>query len=242
MSGTKIEWTDLTWNPVTGCSKISSGCDNCYAQTLARRLQAMGSPKYAQGFTPTAHHDSLNEPLKWKRPRSIFVCSMADLFHEAIPFSFIDQVMATINSAKWHYFQILTKRAARMANYFAQNPAPAHVWLGVTVENGPAKRRIDFLREIDCSIKFISCEPLLEDLGFIDLKNINWVIVGGETGVNARVMKPEWARSIKRLTEKMAIPFFFKQWGAWGADGVKRTKKANGQVLDGQITQMTPKA
>lgn len=240
MRTTKIEWTDRTWNPITGCTKLSAGCAHCYAETMAHRLKAMGVAKYTNGFTPTMHEDSLVEPLKWKHPHTIFVCSMADLFHESVSFEFIDRVLETIRQTKHHRYQILTKRATRMTEYFSQSVIPENVWLGVTVEAGEAKSRIDSLRELPAAIRFLSCEPLIEDLGELDLSGIDWVIVGGESGVQARPMKPEWVRSIMSQTEEQKAAFFFKQWGTWGSDGVKRSKRANGKALDGKIIQMMP--
>ena len=240
MRTTKIEWTDKTWNPITGCSKVSSGCAHCYAETMAHRLKAMGVAKYCNGFVPTMHENALGEPLKWKQPHTIFVCSMADLFHEAVPFDFVDKVMATIRQASHHRYQILTKRATRMAEYFSQATIPENVWLGVTVEAVESKPRIDSLRSLSATVRFLSCEPLIEDLGELNLSDIDWVIVGGESGVQARPMKPEWVRSIMHQTETQKVAFFFKQWGTWGSDGVKRNKKANGKALDGRIIQMMP--
>ena len=236
----KIEWTEKTWNPVTGCTKFSAGCAHCYAETMANRLKAMGVEKYSNGFTPTLHEESLFEPLAWKKPHTIFVCSMADLFHEDVPFEFIGKVMHTIQKTPWHRYQILTKRAQRMADYFSKADVPSNVWLGVTVENQQAKSRIDILRTMDAPVRFLSCEPLLEDLGALDLTNINWVIVGGESGVQARPMHPDWVKSIRDQSSASGIPFFFKQWGTWGADGIKRSKKANGKLLDGEIYHMLP--
>lgn len=236
----KIEWTDRTWNPVTGCTKLSTGCAFCYAEAMARRLQAMGVNKYANGFMPTLHEDTINEPFKLKRPHTIFVCSMADLFHEAVPFSFIDMVMETIRKTEQHRYQILTKRATRLAEYFSQRAVPKNVWLGVTVEAAAEKPRIDFLRRLQASIRFLSCEPLVGNLGEVDLSGIDWVIVGGESGVQARPMKPEWVHSILQQADEQGVAFFFKQWGTWGSDGVKRNKKANGKTLDGRIIQMMP--
>ena len=240
MKTTKIEWTDKTWNPVTGCTKVSTGCAHCYAETMSHRLKAMGVNKYCNGFIPTIHEDALDEPLKWKQSHTIFVCSMADLFHELVPFDFIDRVMGTIQQAKQHRYQILTKRASRMAEYFSHHPVPENVWLGVTVEAVATKSRIDFLRKVDAPIRFLSCEPLVEDLGDLDLSGIDWVIVGGESGVQARPMKPEWVRSIMKQANEQNAAFFFKQWGTWGADGIKRSKKANGKALDGKIIQKMP--
>jgi protein gp37 len=207
---------------------------------MAQRLKAMGVAKYANGFVPTMHEDALGEPLYWKQPHTIFVCSMADLFHESISYDFIDRVMDTIRQSKHHRYQILTKRASRMSEYFSQSAVPENVWLGVTVESVAAKPRINFLRSLDASIHFLSCEPLIEDLGELDLSGIDWVIVGGESGAQARPMKPEWVRSIYSQTNHQKTAFFFKQWGTWGADGIKRNKKANGKVLDGKIIQMMP--
>jgi protein gp37 len=207
---------------------------------MARRLQAMGVDKYANGFAITMHEKTLIEPLKWKRPHTIFVCSMADLFHEAVPFSFIDKVMDVIQQTKHHCYQILTKRAERMAEYFSKSVVPENVWLGVTVEEPSKKSRIDSLRGLQATIRFLSCEPLVEDLGAIDLTGIDWVIVGGESGVQARPMKLEWVRSLLRQTQEQETAFFFKQWGTWGSDGIKRNKKANGKALDGQFIQMMP--
>ena len=240
MKTTKIEWTDKTWNPVTGCTKQSTGCSHCYAEIMAHRLKAMGVIKYKNGFTPTMHDSVLDEPLKWRHSHTVFVCSMADLFHEAVPFSFIDKVMETIRQASRHRYQILTKRAKRMVEYFLLNDIPNNVWLGVTVEAPSELSRIDSLRKINAQIRFLSCEPLVEDLGEIDLTNIDWVIVGGESGARARPMKPEWVRSILQQSEQQGVAFFFKQWGTWGSDGVKRSKKANGKALDGKIIQMIP--
>ena len=240
MRATKIEWTDRKWNPVTGCTKLSIGCAHCYAEIMAHRLKAMGVGKYENGFNPTMHEAVLDEPMKWKRSHTIFVCSMADLFHDSVPFSFIDKVMDTIRQAKHHRYQILTKRAARMAEYFSQADVPDNVWLGVTVEAPSELLRIDSLRRLHASIRFLSCEPLVEDLGEIDLTDIDWVIVGGESGVKARPMKPEWVRSVLHQAEEQGAAFFFKQWGTWGSDGVKRNKKANGKAIDGRIIQMMP--
>lgn len=241
MSTTRIEWTEKTWNPITGCSKVSTGCVHCYAETMAHRLKAMGIVKYSNGFLPTMHEDALREPLKWKQPHTIFVCSMADLFHESVPFDFIDKVMDIIHQTNQHRYQILTKRATRMAEYFSQAAVPENVWLGVTVEAVATKSRIDLLRSLPASIRFLSCEPLVEDLGKLNLTGIDWIIVGGESGVQARPMKPEWVRAIMRQAEEQKVAFFFKQWGTWGSDGVKRNKKANGKALDGKIIQMMPK-
>lgn len=240
MKTTKIEWTDKTWNPITGCTKISAGCANCYAEIMSKRLQAMKQDKYKNGFTLTMHNDVLDEPIKWKKPHTIFVCSMSDLFHENVPFVFIDKVMETIKSTPQHNYQILTKRANRMAEYFSDKSIPNNTWLGVTVDIASSKSRIDFLRNLNAPIKFLSCEPLLEDLGDMNLDGIDWVIVGGESGAKARPMKEEWVQSIKVQTEKQGSAFFFKQWGTWGSDGIKRNKKANGKLINGKVYQAMP--
>ena len=237
----KIEWTEMTWNPTTGCTKISSGCKNCYAEKMACRLRAMGTPGYENGFELTLLPNRLEEPLKRKKPTVYFVNSMSDLFHEDIPFSFIDHVFETIQRSNWHTFQILTKRAKRMALYFAQRPVPENAWLGVTVENKKhGLPRIDYLRTINAKIRFLSMEPLLEDIGKFDLQHIHWVIVGGESGPNARPMKAEWVEAIQDQCAKQKVAFFFKQWGGWGADGKRRTKKNNGRELKGRIFNEMP--
>jgi protein gp37 len=240
MKTTKIEWTDKTWNPITGCTKISAGCVNCYAEIMARRLQAMGQEKYVNGFNLTLHKDVLDKPLGWKKPHTIFVCSMSDLFHKDVPDEFINQVIGVIRLTPQHRYQLLTKRAERLADYFSTRPVPDNVWLGVTIENKVAKKRIDFLRPLNASIRFLSCEPLLENLGTLDLTNIDWVIVGGESGMSARPMKEEWVLSIKEQTENQNSVFFFKQWGTWGNDGVKRNKHKNGKLIKGEIYQQMP--
>ena len=240
MKTTKIEWTDKTWNPVTGCTKCSIGCANCYAEIMARRLCAMRQVKYKNGFQLTLHENVLDDPLSWQNPHTIFVCSMSDIFHEKIPFSFIDKIMKTIRETPQHRYQLLTKRDKRMVKYFETRSVPKNVWLGVTVEAKSIKNRIDMLRTIPASIRFLSCEPLLEDLGEIDLSNIHWVIVGGESGKRARPMKEEWVLNIEKQAVSSGSAFFFKQWGTWGADGVKRSKYANGKFLKGEIRQALP--
>lgn len=236
----KIEWTDKTWNPITGCTKYSAGCVNCYAEMMSRRLNSMRIKKYENGFSLTLHEECLEEPLHWKNSNNVFVCSMSDLFHELVPFEFIDKVMAVIKKTKNNRYQLLTKRAERMKEYFSARPIPKNVWLGVTVENEKAKYRIDYLRNLKSSIRFLSCEPLLDDLGTLDLQNIDWVIVGGESGAKARPMKEEWVLSIKEQADKLGIAFFFKQWGTWGSDGIKRNKKRNGKMLGGKLLQTSP--
>ena len=241
MSTSKIEWTDASWNPITGCTKISSGCQHCYAEVMARRLCAMRVDKYKNGFQVTLHEDCLDEPVKWRKPRTIFVCSMSDLFHKAVPFEFIDRVLEVIDRTPQHRYQILTKRADRMAEFFSTRVVPDNVWLGVTVDVQTSKPRIDALRSIkDTSVRFLSCEPLLEDLGKLDLTGIDWIIVGGESGRQARPMKEEWALNIKQQVDAAGKAFFFKQWGTWGSDGVKRDKHKNGKELLGEICQRMP--
>jgi len=241
MKTTKIEWTDKTWNPITGCTKQSAGCAHCYAETMSRRLKAMGLVKYSNGFNVTLHPEDIDTPRKWRQGHNIFVCSMSDLFHNDVPFDFVDKVMATITATPQHRYQLLTKRAERMAEYFATHPIPDNVWLGVTVECQSSRFRIDYLRELKATVKFLSCEPLLEDLGTLNLSGIDWVIVGGESGPQARPMKEEWALNIKRQVEAGGAAFFFKQWGTWGSDGVKRSKHENGKLLEGEIVQSMPK-
>lgn len=240
MKTTKIEWTDKTWNPITGCTKFSAGCQYCYAEIMARRLKSMGQNKYKNGFDLTLHEEKLLEPLLWKKPHTIFVCSMSDLFHNDVPFKFIDKVMNIIKQTPQHRYQILTKRTERMNDYFSRREIPNNAWLGATVENKSSKNRIDMLKNLDAPIRFLSCEPLLEDLGKLELKHIDWVIVGGESGVSARPMLSEWVLSIKEQCEKQETAFFFKQWGTWGSDGVKRNKHLNGKKINGKIYQEMP--
>jgi protein gp37 len=204
---------------------------------MARRLFAMGNSKYMNGFISTIHPEDLEKPLKWKKASIIFVCSMSDLFHKDVPCEFIDKVFDVIRHTPQHTYQILTKRAERMVEYFTTRDIPQNAWLGVTVENKITKYRIDYIRDLKAPVRFISCEPLLEDLGIIDLTNINWIIVGGESGVQARPMNEEWILNIKKQSDLNGIPFFFKQWGTWGQDGIKRNKKANGKLLEGKIVQ-----
>lgn len=241
MKTTKIEWTDKTWNPITGCTKMSAGCINCYAETMSRRLKAMGLKKYSNGFNVTIHEECLKEPIQWKQGCNIFVCSMSDLFHKDVPENFINKIFDVICSTPQHRYQILTKRAERMEEYFENHPIPQNAWLGVTVECKLSKSRIDCLRKLNASVKFISCEPLVEDLGYINLNGIDWVIVGGESGPKARPMKEDWVISIENQIESAGGSFFFKQWGTWGADGIKRNKHINGKLLKGKVIQQMPK-
>lgn len=240
MRTTKIEWTDKTWNPITGCTKKSVGCAHCYAEVMARRLKAMRLEKYRNGFVLTLHEDNLEEPFQWKKPHNIFVCSMSDIFHEEVPFEFVDKIMDTIKRTPQHRYQILTKRSERMADYFATREVPRNVWLGVTVECKSSKPRINDLREMNATVKFLSCEPLIEDLGELNLDGIDWIIVGGESGPKARPMLLEWIVNIKQQVEQQNAAFFFKQWGTWGSDGIKRNKHVNGKMLQGKIIQEMP--
>lgn len=241
MKKTKIEWTEETWNPSTGCSKVSSGCKNCYAEVMANRLKAMGTNGYENGFDFSIMPQRLIQPLNKKSPTKYFVNSMSDLFHERMPYDYLDKIMHVIKSTPQHTYQILTKRENNMVKYFEGKSIPSNIWLGVSVENiSDGKPRIDKLRNLDASIKFLSIEPLLEDLGPLNLIGIDWVIVGGESGLNARPMKEKWVLNIKEQCQIQDVAFFFKQWGTWGADGIKRNKKANGRLLNGKIFDEYP--
>ena len=245
MTKTKIQWTERTWNPVTGCSKLSAGCAHCYAETMAKRLQGMGSKRYANGFQLTLHPEVLSEPKKIKEPSMFFVCSMADLFHKDVSFEFVDKVMEIIDDTPRHTYQLLTKRPERMVAYFYyhRHGIPFNVWLGTTVEGPDYKIRIGQLKALPTSnVKYLSCEPLLGDLGDLDLAGIDWVIVGGESGNQARPMRKEWLLNIMRQCKEQEVPLFFKQWGTWGEDGIKRNKKENGCLIDGKVYQEWPKA
>ena len=237
-----IEWTEATWNPVTGCTKISAGCKYCYAETLSRRLQAMGVAGYEHGFkVVSCHENRLQQPLRRKKPTMYFVNSMSDLFHPHVPFSFIDQVIETIDQTHQHTYQILTKRPKMMAKYFSCRTVPANAWLGVSVENKKhGVSRIDVLRDIVAKVRFLSVEPLLEDLGTIGLSGIHWVIVGGESGMQARPMHPDWVEGIWRQCDEQDIAFFFKQWGTHDQHGVKRNKKASGRLYKGRTWNGMP--
>ena len=231
---TKIEWTEATWNPVTGCDKISPGCKNCYAERLALRLQAAGTPQYKDGFLLTLHPDALAIPLGWKKPRVIFVNSMSDLFHKDVPIQFIQQVFTVMRTTPHHQFQILTKRADRLADLDAQLFWSDNIWMGVSVENADYLYRIEYLKRTNARIKFLSLEPLLGPLPHLDLEGIDWVIVGGESGPRARPMKPQWVRQIRAQCIAANVPFFFKQWG-----GVFKSKA--GRTLDGRTWDQMPK-
>lgn len=242
MKYSKIEWTESTWNPSTGCNKVSAGCKNCYAETMAKRLQAMGAPGYENGFEFTLMPERLDMPLKVKKPTRFFVNSMSDLFHEKMPFEFLDQVFQVIRQTPQHSYQILTKRELILKDYCRQRSMPDNVWLGVSVESAKTKHRIDVLRSISANIRFLSIEPLIADVGEIDLHGIHWVIVGGESGPKARPMHPEWAARVQKQCAEQNVAFFFKQWGAWGADGIKRSKKANGRLFLGREWNEEPAA
>ena len=238
---TSIEWTEQTWNPTTGCTKISPGCKHCYAEVMARRLHAMGAPGYENGFKLAILPARLVQPLLRKKPTVYFVNSMSDLFHEEIPDDFLDQVFDVIRRTPQHTYQILTKRADRLPQYFQNRGCPQNLWLGVSVEDRQyGVPRIDYLRQVDAHIRFLSVEPLLEDIGDIDLRGIHWVIVGGESGHHARPMREEWVANVKAQADAAGSAFFFKQWGGWGADGVKRHKKANGRVFRGRTWDAYP--
>lgn len=234
MKYSKIEWTDATWNPSTGCNKVTAGCKNCYAETMAKRLQAMGAPGYENGFEFTIMPERLEAPFKIKKPTKFFVNSMSDLFHEKMPFDFLDKVFQVIDQTPQHKYQILTKRENILLDYFSTRKVPNNVWLGVSVESDKTKGRIDILRKINARIRFLSIEPLIDNVGTLDLSNIHWVIVGGESGAKARLMKPEWAINVQNQCDEQGVAFFFKQWGTWGEDGVRRSKKANGRILLGK--------
>ncbi len=231
----KIEWTEETWNPTTGCTKVSAGCKNCYAEVMATRLKAMSTPGYENGFEFSMMPERLEQPLKRKKSTKYFVNSMSDLFHEKMPDEFLNKIMGVIDLTPQHVYQILTKREDAMFKYFKNRRVPENIWLGVSVEDKKSGvPRIDKLRNIDATIKFLSVEPLLEDIGTVDLSGIDWVIVGGESGAKARPMKKEWASNIKKQCEEQNVAFFFKQWGTWGGDGVRRNKKVNGRILEGK--------
>lgn len=231
---TSIEWTEMTWNPTTGCTKVSPGCKYCYAEVMAHRLNAMRMPGYENEFKLTLQPERISHPLKRNKPTTYFVNSMSDLFHEDIPDQYLDKVFSIIEQTPHHTYQILTKRAERLLDYFRYRVCPQNVWLGVSVEDRKyGLPRIDYLRQVDAKIRFLSIEPLLEDLGYIDLTDIDWVIVGGESGPRARPMESAWVENVKKQADESCVAFLFKQWGTWGADGVKRNKKTNGRVFQG---------
>ncbi len=228
-----IEWTEATWNPVTGCSKISPGCKHCYAERMAKRLQAMGSARYRNGFDVTLQADALDLPLTWKTPKLIFVNSMSDLFHDQVPESFIAEVFGVMNRASWHTFQVLTKRADRLLELSSRLAWPRNVWMGVSVENERYVGRIAKLIKVPAAVRFLSLEPLLGPLSNLPLNGINWVIVGGESGPRARPMEQEWVRSIRSQCYATKVPFFFKQWGG-------TRKRKTGRQLDGRTYDAMP--
>ncbi len=237
-----IEWTEATWNPTTGCDRVSRGCDNCYAMTLAKRLKAMGQPRYQRdgdprtsgpGFGLTVHPDGLGLPLTWKRPRVVFVNSMSDLFHAQVPVAFVRQVFDVMAATPQHTYQVLTKRARRLRRLAPSLTWPANLWVGVSVEDGDAVDRIDDLRAVPAVVRFLSCEPLLGPLPDLTLDGIGWIIAGGESGVNARPMDPAWVESLRDQCTSAGVPLFFKQWGG-------RTPKAGGRELDGRTWDDMP--
>lgn len=239
----RIEWTEATWNPVTGCDRVSAGCDNCYALTLAKRLKAMGAEKYqadgdprtsGPGFAVTTHPGSLEQPRKWRTPRTVFVNSMSDLFHAKVPAPFVRDVFDVMVDTPQHTYQVLTKRPLRAARMSDQLPWPSNVWLGVSVEDMSVAHRADHLRRVPAAVRFLSCEPLLGPLDDLNLEGIGWVIAGGESGNNYRPMDIRWARGIRDVCLEAGVPFFFKQWGG-------RTPKTLGRDLDGQIWDQMPK-
>lgn len=233
MAKSAIEWTESTWNPVTGCSKISPGCKHCYAERMAYRLQAMGQANYINGFDVVTHEHTLEIPLRWKKPQMIFVNSMSDLFHEEVPLDFIKKIFKVMTQSHWHNFQILTKRAERLQELAPYLEWPVNVWMGVSVETEDYISRIDNLRNTNAKVKFLSLEPLLGPIERLNLKHIDWVIVGGESGPKARPMAENWVVSIKNQCHHASVPFFFKQWG-----GVN--KKKAGRLLQGKTWDQLP--
>ncbi len=233
-SHSHIEWTESTWNPITGCSHVSPGCAHCYAERMAKRLKAMGQPNYRNGFALTLHEHALDLPLTWRKPQVIFVNSMSDLFHEDVPLAFIMRVFSVMRRAHWHVFQVLTKRSERLAECAGEIDWPANVWMGVSVENDDYLRRVDDLRSTGAAVKFLSLEPLLGPVPGLDLTGIDWVIVGGESGPGARPMREEWALEVRDKCLAARVPFFFKQWGG-------TNKKKAGKVLAGRMWEQMPR-
>lgn len=231
--GSGIEWTESTWNPVTGCTKISPGCKHCYAERMAGRLQAMGQANYVNGFDLTLQPHMLDSPLGWKKPQTIFVNSMSDLFHKDVPLVYIRRVFDVMARAHWHRFQVLTKRADRLSELSPKLEWAPNIWMGVSVESDKYRTRIDQLRSTAAQTKFLSLEPLLGPLHDLDLRDIDWVIVGGESGSQARVMNPEWVTDLRDQCRRAKVPFFFKQWGG-------KNKKKAGRELEGQIWNEMP--
>ena len=233
-SNSSIEWTESTWNPLTGCTKISPGCTHCYAERMSLRLQAMGQPNYANGFKLTLHEQALDLPLRWKKPQMIFVNSMSDLFHKRVPFAFIERAFDVMGRATWHRFQVLTKRSDRLLELSARLPWPPNVWMGVSVENQDYAFRIAHLRSTAARTKFLSLEPLLGPLLDLDLDGMDWVIVGGESGPGSRPMDPTWVIDIRDQCRSAGVPFFFKQWGGFN-------KKKAGRELEGRTWDEMPR-
>jgi protein gp37 len=229
----RIEWTEATWNPVTGCNKVSQGCKNCYAERMAKRLVAMGNPRYKNGFNVTLHHDLINLPYTWKKPRKVFVNSMSDLFHEEIPLEFIKKVFNTMVETPQNTYQILTKRSQRLSEIAEHLPWSPNIWIGTSVENDQVTFRIDHLRQVPAQVRFLSCEPLIGPLHNMNLEGIHWVIVGGESGPGSRPMEAEWVRDIRDQCQEQNAAFFFKQWG-----GVQ--KHRFGRTLDNRIYDEYP--
>ncbi len=236
--GTQIEWTDATWNPVTGCTKITAGCDNCYAERFSERFRDVPGHPFESGFDLTLRPQRLEQPLSWRQPRRIFVNSMSDLFHKEVPRAFIDKVFETMERADWHTYQVLTKRSSLLTRYlkhrYGDERAPAHIWLGVSVEDAQNTVRLTHLRAAQATTKFVSFEPLLGPVGQVDLSGFDWVIVGGESGPRARRMEEPWAIEIRDLCRKAKVAFFFKQWG-----GVR--PKSGGRLLKGREWSQYPK-
>jgi protein gp37 len=236
--GSAIEWTDATWNPVTGCTKISAGCDNCYAARFSERFRGTPGHPFENGFDLTLRHERLEQPLRWRRPRMIFVNSMSDLFHKDVPSEFISRVFYTMEAAHWHTFQVLTKRSSLMRNFlrrrYGSAPGPAHMWFGVSVEDGTKLSRVKHLQQAPAGIRFLSIEPLIGPIGELDLAGIDWVIVGGESGPRARPMDRAWVRAIRDQCKTAGVAFFFKQWG-----GIR--PKTGGRKLDGREWNQFPR-
>jgi len=232
-TNSSIEWTESTWNPVTGCTKISPGCKFCYADRMAKRLKAMGSPNYQNGFKLTLHDHVIYLPLSWKSPKTIFVNSMSDLFHEKVPIEFIKKVFDIMVEAEWHTFQILTKRGKRLEQIANQLPWAQNIWMGVSVENQDYTSRIKNLRKVPSAVRFLSVEPLIDKITRIDLRGIDWVIVGGESGPKSRPMESDWVRILRDKCVDRNVPFFFKQWGG-------TNKKKTGRILDGHTWDEMP--
>jgi len=235
MGKSAIEWTEETWNPITGCEKVSPGCDNCYAERVALNLMARGSARYEQGFTPTIHDDLIEKPLRWQKPRVVFVCSMSDLFQPVVPDATIHRVFDVMEEASAHTFQVLTKRPQRMASLLnGRGWVEPHIWVGTSIESNRYKFRADHLRLVNAKVRFLSCEPLLGPIPNLDLKDIGWVIVGGESGPEARPMDPLWVVNLRDRCVEEEIPFFFKQWGEFNQHGKRVGRKKAGKELGGR--------